>query len=55
MNGVHVIPQVIFIPKREIVRLGNKWLIYLPTDMNGLWEASKSQDKKVKVHIEVVN
>lgn len=55
VEGIHVIPRVIFIPRREIVRLGNRWIIYLPTDMNELWEVIKSQGKKVKVYIEVVD
>jgi len=49
-----VIPRLIYIPPREVVRLGNRWIIYLPTDMNELWEAIKKQGMKVKVYIEVV-
>lgn len=54
MEGIRVVPRVIFVPKRELVRLGSRWIIYLPTDMNELWETIKSQGKKVKVYIEVV-
>jgi hypothetical protein len=54
VEGIHVIPPLIFIPRREIVRLGNRWIIYLPVDYNEVWEAIKSQGKKVKVYIEVV-
>lgn len=53
-EGIHVVPKVIFVPKREVVRLGNRWIIYLPMDYNEVWEAIKKQGRKVKVYIEVV-
>ena len=53
-EGIHVVPKVIFVPKREVVRLGNRWIIYLPMDYNEVWEAIKKQERKVKVYIEVV-
>lgn len=49
-----VIPRLIYIPPREVVRLGNRWIIYLPIDYNEVWEAIKKQSMKVKVYIEVV-
>ncbi len=55
VDGIHVIPRVIFVPKREVVRLGNRWIIYLPMDYNEVWEAIKRQKKKVKVYIVVVD
>ena len=55
VEGIRVVPKVIFVPKRELVRLGNRWIIYLPTDMNELWEEIKKQGKKVKVYIEIVD
>jgi len=54
-EGIHVIPHVIFVPKRDVVRLGNRWIIYLPVDYNEVWEAIKRQKKKVKVYIVIVN
>jgi len=50
-EDINVIPRVIFIPKRELVRLGNRWIIYLPNDMNELWKAIKEQGKKVKLYL----
>ena len=49
-----VIPKLIYILPREIVRLGNRWIIYLPLDYNEIWEAIKRQGKKVKIYIEVI-
>ena len=54
-EGIHVVPKVIYVPKREVVRLGNRWIIYLPMDMNELWETIKKQGKKVKVYVEVTD
>ncbi len=54
MQGINIIPKVIFVPRRELVRLGNRWIIYLPVDMNELWESIKNNGWKVKVYIEVV-
>ena len=55
IDSIHVIPHVIFVPKREVVRLGSRWIIYLPKDYNEVWEAIKRQKKKVKVYIVVVD
>jgi len=39
---------------REIVRQGNKrYIIYLPTDLNDIWEELKRRGRKVRVYIEV--
>jgi len=38
-----------------VVRLGNRWIIYLPVDMNELWEAIKGEGRKVKVYLIVEN
>ncbi len=53
-EGINVIPKVILVPKREVVKLGNRWIIYLPVNYSELWETIKQQGKKVKVYIEVV-
>jgi len=49
------IPKEIFIPRREIVRLGERWIIYLPQNYDELWEELKRQGKKVRVYIEVID
>ena len=49
------IPKEIFIPKREVVRLGNRWIIYLPQDYSDLCRVIKEQGKKVRVYIEVID
>lgn len=54
-RNLRYIPREIFIPKREIVKLGNRWIIYLPQDYSDLWELLKEQGKKVRVFIEVMD
>jgi len=53
VDEFRVIPQVIYVPKREIVKLGDRWIIYLPRDMGELWEAIKREGRKVKVYLVV--
>jgi len=55
VDNIRVVPDVIFVPRREIVRLGNRWIIYLPVDMNELWETIKREGRKVKVYLIVEN
>jgi hypothetical protein len=50
-EDMHVIPNVIFIPRREVVRLGNRWIIYLPMDYNEVWELIKKRGLKVKAYL----
>jgi len=49
------IPREIVIPKREVVRHGDRFIIYLPKDLNDMWEELKRMGKKVRVYIEVVD
>ena len=43
---IRIIPKVIVIPKREVVRHGNRFIVYLPSDYNEIWEELKKQKKK---------
>ena len=52
---IKVIPKVILIPKREVVRHGNRYIIYLPIDYNDLWEKIKKMGVKVRIYVEVLN
>jgi len=36
---------VIVIPKREVVRHGNRFIVYLPADYNDIWEELKREEK----------
>lgn len=54
-NILKIIPKLIIIPRREIVRMGQRWIVYLPMDYSELWEELKRQGKKVRIYIEVVN
>ena len=54
-EDIKIIPEVIVVPKREIVKHGNRWIIYLPANYNYIWEEMKKQGKKVRVYIEVVS
>jgi len=46
----------LIILNREVVRQGNKrYIIYLPKDLNDMWEELKNRGKKVRVYIEVVD
>jgi len=53
MSEVKMYKRMIVL-NREIVRQGNKrYIIYLPTDLNDIWEELKRRGKKVRVHIEI--
>jgi len=54
-ESISLIPKIIYVPPREIVRLGKRWIIYLPQEYNEVWEAIKRGGKKVRIYIEVVN
>jgi len=54
-RSLKIIPQLIIVPEREVVRLGERWIIYLPQQYSALWEELKRQKKKVRVYIEVIN
>lgn len=50
-----VIPKVIYLPPREVVRHGkDRWIVYLPREYNDLWEEIKRRGFKVRVYLEVV-
>jgi len=53
-ENISLLPKIIYIPPREIVRLGSRWIVYLPQDHNELWEAIKKSGKKVRIYIEVI-
>ena len=48
-------PKEILIPKREIVRMGQRWILYLPQDYDEIWRVIKEQGKKLRVYIEVID
>jgi len=49
MSEVKMYKRMIVL-NREIVRQGNKrYIIYLPTDLNDIWEELKRRGKKVRV------
>jgi len=54
-ESISLVPKVIYIPPREVVRLGKRWIMYLPQDYNELWEAIKRGGKKVRAYIEVID
>ena len=54
-QSLRFIPKEIIIAKREVVRLGERWIIYLPQDYAEIWEELKKQGKKVRVYIEVID
>jgi len=53
-DKIKIIPREIIIPRREIVKMGNRYIIYLPVEYNQLWEELKRQGKKVRIYIEVL-
>ncbi len=54
-SNLKYVPKEIFIPKREIVKMGYRWIIYLPQEYDEVWRILKEQGKKVRVYIEVVD
>jgi len=53
-KGPRIIPEVIIVGEREIVRMGKRWIVYLPIELNDVWEAIKKRGRKVRVYIEVL-
>jgi len=53
-KGPRIIPEVIIVGEREIVRMGKRWIVYLPIELNDVWETIKRQGRKVRVYIEVL-
>ena len=55
MSLIKHVKGPIFIGKRGIVRQGrsNRYIIYLPTELNDLWEKLNKEKKKVRVYIEI--
>jgi len=53
MEDIQIIPTTIYVGKRELVRLGKRWIIYLPVDYNDIWEKIKTEGRKVKVYLVV--
>ena len=54
-EDIKIIPRLIIIPRREIVRHGKRWIIYLPNNYEELWRKLKEKGVKVRVYIEVLN
>jgi hypothetical protein len=54
-SNLKYIPKEIFIPKREIVRMGQRWILYLPQEYDEVWRILKEQGRKVRVYIEVID
>jgi len=52
---IKIIPRVIVIPKHGIVKHGNRYILYLPTNYNDIWEGLKKMGKKVRVYIEIIS
>jgi hypothetical protein len=53
--SVKKVPKEISILKKGVARQGRRYVIYLPTYMNDVWEELRRQGKRVRVHIEVVD
>jgi len=52
VEGIYIIPSVIIVPPREPVRLGhNRWILYLPTSMNKIWELIKREGKMIEAYL----
>jgi len=54
-DSIKIIPQVIMLPRKEIVKMGNRYIIYLPVEYNMLWEELKHRGKKVRVYLEIID
>lgn len=54
-SDLKYIPKEIFIPKREIVRMGQRWILYLPQEYDEVWRILKEQGRKIRVYIEVID
>jgi len=52
-ESTKIIPPLIIVPRRELVRHGDRWIVYLPIDLNDVWEEIKRRGKKVRLYIEV--
>jgi len=52
---IRIIPNIIVIPERTIVRMGHRYIVYLPQDYSVIWDELKRQGKKVRIYIEVVD
>jgi len=53
-KDIALVPKVIYVPQREVVRLGKRWIVYLPQDYSEIWETVKSSGKKVRLYVEIV-
>jgi len=53
--SVKKVPKEISILKKGVARQGQRYVIYLPTYMNDVWEELRRQGKGVRVHIEVID
>jgi len=47
LKNLRVIPG----GSRKIVRMGNRYLVYLTTALNGIWSYLHKQGRKVEVYI----
>jgi len=53
-RNLKLIPELIVIPEREVVKLGDRWIVYLPQQYSALWRELKERKKKVRIYIEVI-
>jgi len=54
-HKLKIIPELIIIPEREVVKLGERWIIYLPQQYAAVWKELKEKNKKVRVYIEILD
>lgn len=52
---LRIVPKTVYVLPREVVRLGERWIIYLPQGFSRVWEEIKRQGKKVEVYLVVVD
>ena len=53
-RNLKLIPKLIIVPQREVVRLGDRWIVYLPQQYSALWHELKERKKKIRVYVEVL-
>ena len=49
------IPRVMYIPPRQVVKLGERYIVYLPASYNEVWREIKERKKRVRLFVEVVD
>ena len=54
-ESIKIVPRVIIVPRREVVKHGKRYIVYLPSNLNDVWEEIKSRGKKVRIYVEVIS